>query len=85
MEDNQYIVEAILDHCTVCRKRQFLVHWEGYSDIEDSWVKEVDIDPEMVKVYFESLEIENQNAKPPSPKLRRARSARTPCDIASSE
>jgi Chromo (CHRromatin Organisation MOdifier) domain len=35
-EDNQYIVEAILDHHTVRRKRQFLVHWEGYSDIEDS-------------------------------------------------
>jgi hypothetical protein len=38
-----------------------LVHWEGYSDIKHSWVKEVDIDPEMVKVYLESLEMERQN------------------------
>jgi oligoendopeptidase F len=72
-EDNQYTVEAILDH-TVRRKREFLIHWEGYSDTEDSWVKEVDIDPEMVKAYLEGLESENTT---PSPKLRRRRSART--------
>jgi hypothetical protein len=35
-EDNQYLVEAILDHRIVRRKREFLVHWEGYSDIDDS-------------------------------------------------
>jgi hypothetical protein len=29
------------------KKQEFLVHWEGYLDIEDSWVKEVDIDAEM--------------------------------------
>jgi hypothetical protein len=52
-----------------------LVHWEGYSDIEDSWVKEVDIDAEIVKAYFEGLEAEKQTT--PSPKLRRGRSART--------
>jgi len=28
----------------VHRKREFLVHWEGYSDVEDSWIKEVDRD-----------------------------------------
>ena len=76
-EDNQYIVEAILDHPIVCRKREFLVHWEGYSDIEDSWVKEVDIDAEMVKVYLEGLDREMVANTTPSPKLRRERSART--------
>src|SRR5438876_6537736 len=35
-EDEQYAVEAILDHRKVGRSRQFLVHWEGYSDTEDS-------------------------------------------------
>ena len=55
-EDNQYIVEAILDYRTVHRKLEFLVHWEGYSDIEDSWVKEIDIDPEMVRAYLDGLD-----------------------------
>lgn len=75
-EDNQYIVDTILDHRMVRRKREFLVHWEGYSDLEDSWVKEVDIDPGMVKAFLESLEREKEKTTP-SPKLRRGRSART--------
>lgn len=96
-EDNQYIVEAIPksdpNHRTIRRKRQFLVHWEGYADIEDSWVKEGDIDPEMVKVYLEGLEKDMTSKEKsksdnkahkvdiqnttPSPVLRRGRSART--------
>ena len=59
------------------KKREFLVHWEGYSDIEDSWVKEVDIDPEMVKAYLEGLATEVEKNATPSPKSRRGRSART--------
>jgi hypothetical protein len=51
------------------KKREFLVHWEGYSNIEDSWVKKVNIDAEMVKAYLEGLEAEKQTT--PSPKLRR--------------
>ena len=85
-EDKQYAVEAILDHRKVGRSRQFLVHWEGYSDTEDSWVKERDIDAEMVRAYFEGLgtekgdneahEVEHPTTTP-SPKGRRGRSART--------
>ena len=78
-DDNQYLVEAILDHRTMGRrskKREFLVHWEGYSDVEDSWVKEVNLDPEMVKAYLEDLEAEKVNTTA-SPKLRGGRSAST--------
>jgi hypothetical protein len=75
-EDNQYIIEAILDHRVVRKKREFLIHWEGYSDIEDSWVKEVDIYPEMVKTYLEGLATEVEKHATPSPKSRRGRSAR---------
>jgi len=57
-EDNQYIVDAILDHRLVRKEREFLVHWEGYTDMDDSWVKEIDVDAEMVKAYLESLETE---------------------------
>jgi len=86
VEDEQYAVEAILDHRKVGRSRQFLVHWEGYSDTEDSWVKEKDIDAEMVRVYFEELEKEKGENKAhkvdtqtttPSPKSMGGRSART--------
>ena len=77
-KDNQYLVEAILDHRTLKRskKQEFLVHWEGYSDVVDSWVKEQDIDCEMVKAYIEELEAETANTTP-SPKRRRGRSAST--------
>jgi len=47
----------------VGRSHQFLVHWEGYSDTEDSWVKEEDMDAEMVQVYFEKLEKETGENK----------------------
>ena len=76
-DDEQYAVEAILDHRKVGRSRQFLVHWEGYSDTEDSWVKERDIDEDMVRAYFEGLEIEKGDNDAQSPKGRRGRSART--------
>ena len=85
-EDEQYAVEAILDHRKVGRSHQVLVHWEGYADTEDSWVKERDVDPQMVQAYFEMLENENSENKAnkvgaqattPSPKITERRSART--------
>ena len=77
-DDNQCLVEAILDHRTgrKSKKREFLVHWEGYANVDDSWVKEIDIDPEIVKAYFESLDAEKGDTTP-SPKLTRGRSAST--------
>jgi len=86
VDDEQYAVEAILDHRKVGRSRQFLVHWEGYSDMEDSWVKERDIDREMVRAYLEQLDGEMGDNKAhkvdtqtttPSPKSTGGRSART--------
>jgi hypothetical protein len=47
----------------VGRSYQFLIYWEDYSDIEDSWVKEGDIDTEMIRVYFEELEKEKGDDK----------------------
>ena len=75
----------MLDHRHVGRARQFLVHWDGYSDTEDSWVKEGDIDAEMVRAYFEVLENEKGDkahkvvtqTTTPSPKGMEGRSART--------
>ena len=86
VDDEQYAVEAILDHRKVGRSRQFLVHWEGYSDTEDSWVLERDIDGELVRAYLEQLDGEMGDNKAhkvdiqtttPSPKGTGGRSART--------
>ena len=73
-DGEQYIVEAILDHRNNGKSRQFLVHWEGYSDLEDLWVKEEDIDEELVRAYEDELEKENTTA---SSKSTGGRSART--------
>jgi len=86
VEDNQYAVEAILDHREFGRTRQFLVHWEGYAETDDTWVLEKDIDKEIVRVYLEELknemgenkahEVGNQTTMA-SPKSTGGRSART--------
>ena len=56
-----------------------MVHWEGYSDTEDSWVLERDIDGELVRAYLEQLDGEMGDNKAhkvdtqtttPSPKVR---------------
>jgi len=85
-EDNQFAVEAILDHRKRGRTRQFLVHWKGYADTDDSWVLERDIDGELVRAYLEQLDRETGDNKAhkvdtqpttPSPKSTGGRSART--------
>jgi hypothetical protein len=84
-ENERYSVESILDHRKVGRSCQFLVHWEGYSDLEDSWVKEKDIDGEIVRAYMEELEKEEgvneaheaERTATPSPKTTGGRSVRT--------
>ena len=32
-----------------------MVHWEEYVNIEDSWIRERNIDPKMIKVYLEDI------------------------------
>jgi len=86
VDDNRYAVEAVLDHRKFGRTRQFLVHWEGYPDTDDSWVLERDIDDGLVRVYLQGLENEMGDNKAhkggtqtttPS-KSTGGRSARTP-------
>ena len=57
-EDEQYKVEAILDHKEVGRgrKRKYLVHWEGYEQDEDSWVTEDDIHEDLIIDYQRRIE-----------------------------
>ena len=57
-EDNQYIVDKLRDHRKIGRTRQFLVHWLGYPDSEDSWEPERNINKEIVRDYLKRLEDE---------------------------
>ena len=59
-EDEQYEVEAILDHKDIGRrrKRKYLVHWVGYGQEEDSWVAEDDIHEDLVADYRRRIEEE---------------------------
>jgi hypothetical protein len=59
-DDEQYVVEAIINHKGSGKSRQFQLTWVGYPD-EVSWEPEKNIDPGMVKDYLNSL-------PPPAPK-----------------
>ena len=54
-EDDCWEVEEIRDIREKRRKKEYLVHWKGYPDSDDSWVKEEDIDDEIVKDYHLKL------------------------------
>ena len=54
-EDEQYEVESIVDHRTRRGKNQYLVHWLGWEDAQDSWVNEEDIDEKLVLEYRNSI------------------------------
>ena len=56
----EYEVEKILDHRTVRRQREYLVHWLGYPELDDSWVKEKDMhSSDLVQEYWTRIEEEN--------------------------
>jgi hypothetical protein len=50
-EDDRWEVEEIRDFKDRRGKKEYLVHWKGYPDSDDSWVKEEDIDGEIVEEY----------------------------------
>jgi hypothetical protein len=52
--DVEYTVEAILDHRTVRKRRQFLIKWKGYSVTEASWENEDQLScPDLLAEYWE--------------------------------
>jgi hypothetical protein len=51
-EDNQYEVESIVDQR---RRNQYLVHWRGWEEAQNSWVNEEDIDAKLILEYRNSI------------------------------
>ena len=65
-EDNEYEIERILDHCDVWNRREYLVHWLGYPDSDDSWVKDSDMNvPELLQDYWKEVQAEIQAEEAP--------------------
>ena len=57
-KDIQYTIERITVHRTTKKGKQYLVHWKGYDEDENTWepAKSIEKDaPEAVKDYKEVL------------------------------
>ena len=63
--DNVYVVSKILKHRIISDNDsvhlEYFVHWKGYSDSDDSWIRDTDlIDTPMVDRYFRALSAKEQ-------------------------
>jgi hypothetical protein len=54
-EDDQWEVEAILDERTRYRRKEYLVHWKGYPDEDNMWVKASDVSADLIAEYRNSI------------------------------
>ena len=54
--DEEYEVEAIIDSCIYKGNLQYLVHWKGYNDSEQTWepVSNLKNLPEIVEQFHKS-------------------------------
>lgn len=57
-KDNMYLVEFIRDHRVKRRQKQYLIHWLGYPDSDDSWVPEIYINEDLEWEYYVRIEME---------------------------
>lgn len=58
-EEEQFEVQKILDKKTVNGEIKYLLKWKGYSDRDNSWVKESKLDCSILVAAFEKNRIEN--------------------------
>ena len=54
-EDKQWEVDAILDERTKYRRKEYLVHWKGYPDEDNMWVKGSDVSTDLIVEYRNSI------------------------------
>ena len=65
-EEEEYEIEVIVDHRDIRRRREYLVHWLGYPNSDDSWVKEKDLHAtDLLEEYLAVIEKEEQNNEAP--------------------
>ena len=60
-EDNQYEVERIVEHRPRRGRRgmEYKVHWLGYPEEDDEWIKEENIDAQLVRDYWAQVDEES--------------------------
>jgi hypothetical protein len=54
-EDKQWEVEAILDHRIRYRRKEYLIHWKGYPDEDNMWVKDSNVSADLIAEYRNSI------------------------------
>ena len=77
-EEEEYEIEAIVDHRDIRGHREYLVHWLGYPNSDDSWVRENDLHvANLLEEYLAAIEKEEQdNEAPPRNQAKGRRGAR---------
>ena len=60
--EEEYEIETILDHRDIRGRREYLVHWLGYPNSDDSWVKEKDLHTaNLLEEYLAAIEKEKHD------------------------
>jgi hypothetical protein len=73
-EDDRWEVEELRDvKERRGNRKEYLVHWKGYPDSDDSWVKEEDIDDEIVREYHLRLVQEEGHEQTKGRRTRRGK------------
>jgi len=53
-------VERILDHRKVRNQQEYVVHWLGYPDSDNAWVREIEMHtPDLLREYWARIEEKN--------------------------
>jgi Chromo (CHRromatin Organisation MOdifier) domain len=53
----EFVVESIIQDRRVCGKREFLVHWKGYSPHDATWEPLYNIDGSQALIDFEESRV----------------------------